>query len=633
MATLQQLEQALINADKAGDVEGARVLAQAVAAARQSPANLIPGAEVPETLPQPDRPTIGQRLIGAGETGLTLATGATGGTVGTIAGTLQGLAQAILSGQYGTPEAVKLVEEAATQMGGRFTYQPRTQAGQEMVQSVGEVLQQVPPVLPVLPQLAATPVRPAATQARAATVEAIQPVADASARAVRPVVEAVGTAVQAVRPTPSPEALPGSVGAAATAQAKQRIETAQGLPVPFTGPAALTKGQATRNFNDLQFEKETAKLAEGAPLRERASNQTLALIQNFDALVDLPGPVAADKRDLGRMVDRALLNKVNVMINRTSEAYRKAREAGEMQQPVEMTPLSVTMADVNRFEGVSPNIPTIRREAIRIGALAEDADGNLIPQRLSIDDSELLIQFINQATDWQDPRQSLFARKLKDSIDTATEGAGGDLYKKARNMRKEFANEFENVGLTASLIGTKKGTTQRQVALEDVFDKIIVSSPIDETNKLRRTLLTAGPEGKQAWNDLKSMTVEFIKERAVLPNQRDEFNRPLISPAKLANTVRELDQDGKLVSLFGKKQAQILRDLAELSIDLYTAPPGAVNFSNTSSALGNAFDTIATFGLSGLPVAGKQTITELLKYTKNRETRKRIKEALQFEVK
>jgi hypothetical protein len=165
-----------------------------------------------------------------------------------------------------------------------------------------------------------------------------------------------------------------------------------------------------------------------------------------------------------------------------------------------------------------------------------------------------------------------------------------------------------------------------------VFDKIIVSSPIDETNKLRRTLLTAGPEGKQAWNDLKSMTVEYIKERAVLPNQRDEFNRPLISPAKLANTVRELDQDGKLVSLFGKNQAQVLRDLAEISIDIYTAPPGAVNFSNTSSALASAFDTVATFGLSGLPIAGKQTIAEILKYTKNRATRKRIKEALQFDV-
>lgn len=632
MATLQQLEQALIRADQANDVEGARVLAQAVANARRDMANLIPGAEVPETMPEPDRPSLGQRIVGGAETALTLGTGATGGTVGTVAGTLQGLAQAILSGQYGTPEAVKMVEQAATEMGGRFTYQPRTQAGQEMVQSAGEVLQQVPPVLPVLPQLAATPVRPAATQARAVTTEAVRPIADASARAARPVVEAVGTAVEAIRPAQRTEALPGSVGAAATAQAKQRIETAKGLPVPFTGPSAFTKGQATRNFNDLQFEKEAAKLAEGAPLRERASNQTLTLIQNFDALVDLPSPVAADRRDLGRLVDRALLNKVNVMKNRTSEAYRKARESGQMQDPVEMAPLSAAMTDVNRFEGVAANIPTIRREAVRIGALAEDADGNLMPRRISLDDSELLIQFINQATDWQDPRQSLFARKLKDSIDTATEGTGGDLYKNARKMRKQYADEFENVGLTASLIGTKKGTTQRQVALEDVFDKIIVSSPIDETNKLRRTLLTAGPEGKQAWNDLKSMTVEYIKERAVLPNQRDEFNRPLISPAKLANTVRELDQDGKLISLFGKNQAQVLRDLAEISIDIYTAPPGAVNFSNTSSALANAFDTVATFGLSGLPIAGKQTIAEILKYTKNRATRKRIKEALQFDV-
>ena len=58
-----------------------------------------------QNAPAPQQPGIGQQLIGAGETALALGTAATGGTLGTLAGTLQGLSQQILSGQFGTPEA------------------------------------------------------------------------------------------------------------------------------------------------------------------------------------------------------------------------------------------------------------------------------------------------------------------------------------------------------------------------------------------------------------------------------------------------------------------------------------------------------------------------------------------------
>jgi hypothetical protein len=83
-----------------------------------------------QNAPLPREPGIGQQLIGAGETALTLGTAATGGTLGTLAGTLQGLSQQILSGQFGTPEAMRAVEQAAAKGAQALTYQPRTQAGQ-----------------------------------------------------------------------------------------------------------------------------------------------------------------------------------------------------------------------------------------------------------------------------------------------------------------------------------------------------------------------------------------------------------------------------------------------------------------------------------------------------------------------
>jgi len=618
MATLQELEQALVNADAAGDVEAARALADAIIVARQDPVNLIPDTQIPFTMPTPKEPTMGEKIVGGLETGATLVTGATGGTAGTIYGTLQGLAQQILSGNFGTKEAADLVEKAAMEMGGKFTYQPRTETGKEYVRDVAGALQQIPPVLPSVPAVAATPARPAVAQVR-----------QAATQVTKPVVEAATKVTELVKP--APKVTPGSVGAAATAQAIQRRTTAENMPVPFTGKSALTKGQATRNFADLQFEKETAKMGEmGAPLRERVENQTATFIQNFDAMIDRMEPIAADKRELGKMVDRALVNKAEVMRRKISKAYKDAEKAGEMNAPVDMTDLAVTMTDLNRFEGVAPNIPAIRKEATRLGALVVDENGNFVPQQITIENAEVLRQFVNQSTDWMDKRQSLFARKINQSIDAMTEGKGGEAYKKARKMRTEFANEFENVGLTKKLLGTKGKTDERNVALEDVFDKIIIASPVDEMNKLRRSLLTAGDEGKRAWNDLKAASIEYIKESSLSPSQKDAAGNPLLSPDKLNKVVKALDGDGKLESLYGKKQAQVLRDLADLSTDIYTAPPGAVNFSNTASALQVALDSLGTWFITGVPGPAATVLKESVKYVKNRDTRKRIKESLEF---
>jgi hypothetical protein len=419
-----------------------------------------------------------------------------------------------------------------------------------------------------------------------------------------------------------------SVGAAATPADLQRVTTAEQLG--FVGPAGLTAGQRTRNFADLQFEKETAKLGEaGAPLRERVSNQTANLIQQFDAMVDRTEPMLADARDIGKAVDKAVVTKAEVQRRKIRDAYTKAREDGSMLEPVTLNELATTAADVQRFEGVAPNVAPIRKEAIRLGVLVEDADGNLIAQAKSIDDTELLRQFVNEATDWTNRRESLMARKINNAIDAGTEGKGGESYKSARKLRQDFANEFENVGLTAKLLSTKRGTDERVIAFDDVFDKIIINAPLEEMNKVRKTLLTAGPEGKQAWNELKSNTIRYIINKSLSTAQRDERGQALVSPDKLNSVIRSLDREGKLEGLYGKKQAQQIRDLGEIAIDIYTAPPGAINFSNTASALQVALDSVMTFGLTGIPAPAVTALREASKYVKNREVRNRVRQALQ----
>lgn len=635
MATIKELEQALINADAAGDVAAARDLAAAITAFRATTAGQIPGEQVVPAVSQPSEPTFAERAVGAGEAALTLGTGAVGGTLGMVGGTLKGLAEQILSGQFGTPQAANLVEQSAAKGAQALTYMPRTQAGREQVQAVGEALSFLPPVVPVVgaPGAVVGGARMAAPAVSEAARKAAPTLQTAAQKVAAPVKRAATAAAEIVRPTRPEETVRigarESAGAAATPIELQRRTVAETMPVPFEKGAALTKGQASRDFAQLQFEKESAKLAEmGQPLRERIENQTAVFLQNFDAMIDRPGPINVDPRDIGKAVDRAVVNKAEVKRRQIRDAYEAARKSGELQEPVTLDALATAATDVKRFEGVANNVGPIRKEAVRLGILAEDADGNLIPLAKPIDDIELFRQFVNEATDWTDRRESLLARKINSAVDAGTEGKGGEAYKAARKLRQNFANEFENVGLTAKLLSTKGKTSERAIAFEDVFDKIVLVSPVEEMNKLRKTLITAGPNGKQAWSDIKAKGIDYIKDRAFSKSQRDAAGNPLLSPDKLNQVVKSLDREGKLESLYGKKQAQVLRDLAELSTVIYTAPPGAINTSNTASALQVALDSVATFGATGLPVPAMTAIREAARFTKNRKLKARINEAL-----
>lgn len=560
--------------------------------------------------PAPE-PSIGERLVGTGETLLTLGTGATGGAIGTLLGTGRGIAESIAQGTFGTQQGRKLAEQRAIEAASGLTFQPRTAEGQRQAQAAGEFLQEIAP--PFLPMIGSAGQVTGSTRAMIPTV---------SYTAKR-----VSNALEKTKPTTVGGRV--SAGAAATEDALRRVAVAENLPVPFTGPSGLTTGQATRNFTQLQFEKEAAKLAEvGEPLRKRVENQTATFISNFDALIDREEPIRTEKRAIGKAVSSALESKAEAVRTRINKLYQEADKKGETGVPIDMSGVVPVFNELSRYEGVASNIPAIRREASRLGLIAVDEQGNITGNSVSLKNAEVLRQFINEVTDWQDPRQSLLARRIKGSIDAATEGKGGEAYKKARKLREDYANEFENVGLTSKLLATKRGTDERQIAFEDVFDKIILMSPIDETNKLRKTLLTSGADGKQAWSDLKAAGINYIKEASLSVSQKDARGNPLLSPDKLNKVIKQLDEEGKLESLYGKKQAQQLRDLAELSSVIYTAPPGAINTSNTASALQVALDGLVGFGISGLPVPAVTILREGSKYIKNRETKKRIQDSL-----
>ena len=96
-------------------------------------------------------------LTGAGEVGAALGSGAVSGLVGAPYGVYKGLT----SGNYGTPEGVKVAQQAATDFMTRNTYQPRGKVAQEALQGLGGLLSasKLPPVIPEAMALSSMPIK------------------------------------------------------------------------------------------------------------------------------------------------------------------------------------------------------------------------------------------------------------------------------------------------------------------------------------------------------------------------------------------------------------------------------------------------------------------------------------------
>jgi hypothetical protein len=100
-----------------------------------------------------DEQTMSDYLLAVPEVAKTLAAGATVGTLGYAGGFAEGLFDEIMSGQFGTPEAAKRIEQKALERSTGFTgmFAPESEAGQEMLEGIGELAG----AIPVLPPLAA----------------------------------------------------------------------------------------------------------------------------------------------------------------------------------------------------------------------------------------------------------------------------------------------------------------------------------------------------------------------------------------------------------------------------------------------------------------------------------------------
>lgn len=636
------MEQALINAHQAGDMDAARRLAVAVKAERERRANPIyqvPEMKetlegpVPSTVPEPRGPSMQERITGAQEAALATGTAMTGGAVGTFAGMVKGLAQELRSGEFGTHEAARRIEESAAEMAQRYTRAPRTEEGQRYVEAIGDVAEQFEPLAPFAPQIGI------AAKAARAMPKKIPDVPKAVKGIVMP--DAVSKRVQSVL---GPDVVPGMRGGGPIVRdqtpsvregeqpgqyrdAEELERMSQSLPVPVK----LTKGDVTGDFEQQRFEAETAKLPDiGKPIREFRADQREQVVQNIDAFIDKTRGSAKDLYGIGLSVDDALQRQINKQKEKIRTLYKAAEKSGEMESPIDTKSVVDWLNESYPAESTAPVISAARKELIRLGGARVADDGMLVPSQtgLPLKHMEQLRQFINQnaGNEGANLRYAIDAKRV---IDGSTEGFGGDKYLAARKARAELGAEYENRALVKALTSTKPGTADHAVAMEKVLDRAVLSrsTSYDDLAHLKKLLLVRGEGGKQAWRDLRAGTLNHIKSAVTKSATLDERGNTVVSPAALNKVISDLDSSGKLDLLLGKKMASDLRTLNEVSKIALTSVPGAVNYSNTATVLAGLVDVMIS-GTSGVPAPVMTVYKQAAKAITDAKLRRQVQEAL-----
>jgi len=511
------------------------------------------------------------------------------------------------SPEFGTQQGIQQGQNVANRLARQMTYTPTSPVTQDILQGVGQMAEaaKLPPVIPTTGML----------PSYARMMGAAQPQVSQAVQTAR---QAMPTMPDLLRRQPQPTMV--GVGAAQTPETISRTQMAQGLRVPVP----LSKGQAERDLGQQQFEIETPKIAPelGKPLVEAQARRNDAILQNFDAFVDATGKQSFGLRATGKAVTDVLNKEAEAAKTKINQAYTLAKEKGETEAPVDYAPLKAFI------ENETPTTRTANAPILNIvyEQLAKNDPKNT--GQISINALEDIYAVINKNYVPATPNAS-YGRDMRNIINEITEGKGGDLYQKARKLRQDYAKNFENIGAVDRLISTKANSDDRVVALEDVFQKSIINGSLDDVKNLGFALKKSGTQGQQAFKELQGQTIEYLKDRVTQSIDTDMFGNPVVSPAKFKSAVRELDQDGKLDYLFGKKGSQEIRDLMETTILVNAPLKGAANYSNTASAVIRGLDMINRSPIGKIPVVGSLTKYSFEK-AQEAALKKKIQESINY---
>jgi hypothetical protein len=350
-----------------------------------------------------------------------------------------------------------------------------------------------------------------------------------------------------------------------------------------------TRGQITRDLPQLAREEAITKSDAGTDVRNINAEQDRVLHENLDKLRRETGGKAETRQQVGQSVQGSARAKLDHLRGDYQAAYQKAKAAGAGLEPADISPLREWLKN-----------PTNARNAEYLKSAIADyvekgADGKPLENgRVTINDLEEIRKEATANAKKPGP-EGHFAKEATSVIDKILDDSGSAVYKDARTKFKDVKDEFDRQGRIAGLVKNKGYTRDRAVALEDTFDNVVVKGSKEQLEGVKKTLISGGRsfKGIQAWRDLQSSTIDYLKDAAAgkraIPGEKNQlqFNSTFL------DALHDLDKDGKIDVLFGPEAAAKIREIAEATRDVRTKPTGRISGSDTAPRILNLLEKLA----------------------------------------
>ena len=439
---------------------------------------------------------------------------------------------------------------------------------------------------------------------------ALAPLAEAPADAMAMAEAAAGPA-WAEMPKQTRAALADLMGRSERAQLLVREAQARGMPEPAT----LTRGQMTRDPVQLRFETQTGALPAGAPLRTAAVEMNRALSESLDKLFKRTKARETEMTEVGRaVVDRRLVKLRDDSIAVYEAGYKAAEKAGEMQEPIDVTPL------INYLKSTpEPLLTGYVRSGLRaLGALGRDESGVLSAAKpITLLELEGIRKAATAAAK-DGGSKAHYASEVKGVIDTMTEGKGGELYQAANAAFREHKQTYDDPEIIRNILGRVKGG-DRRTELEDVWSRTVIGGSPEQLKYAKKVIIGHNKSaGIAAWREMQGATIAYLRSKALL-GTLDESGRETFTASGFERALESIGKQ-KLDLILGEETRRDLYNILAVAKLAKTLPPARIGGSDTAvnlaMRLGSLLERIPLIGgltrhlAGGAWRAGKELIEQ-----------------------
>jgi hypothetical protein len=558
-------------------------------------------------------------LLGAGETYLTLGTGAIAGAVGMPYGIYKGLT----SGQYSEGKAADIAGKEAEAFMKRNTYVPRTKAGQENLAVIGGAMEasKIPPIIPeavalsslgrAKPDAVAKPkvgadalaarIDPSLDTAPATTAKPRVSYAEFQAqleakRTGAPVLPPAQKVQTATMPAPSlmqpfPEVRYAPKGKVNLPEQNARKDILSRVGLENARQSSIS-GDGFLASNEFQTSKVDAPV--GQLYRDTFAGERAALENFGQRIVDRTGgSLGLDEAALysrGTAITKPFDDFKAVLQTQMKQAYDQAKQVASGQPAVNPSNMQKFLDTDSNFT-VNDSFMALRRgiqSHLKENGLM-DANGRVSP--MTVDQAENLRKYVN--SNWNNERSGIIGR-LKDNIDNdVTMVAGEDVYKNARAVRTKIASLLDDPKGVAKIMDYDPQSPMNRAVPFEKIATTVERMDVDQQRHLIKLLKEMPPE-------LRPQADAAIAEiRAQFANRILEEGSKNKGQWNASNVTNYLNRNNLKLNILmeDKELAQMVKDLHDAGHIVKYDPtyPGAAIQAHNLVRLG-AVPLLSTIG-------------------------------------